>query len=76
MFVLKRSETDGAVTCLPSEPNSYEKKAGIRVDGEQLGRDFTHLRELMSESKLYHDAGLYGPDVGQPRDHRMDILKG
>uniref|UniRef100_A0A7N6A7F4 Heparanase n=1 Tax=Anabas testudineus TaxID=64144 RepID=A0A7N6A7F4_ANATE len=61
---------------LGNEPNSYEKKAGIRVDGEQLGRDFTHLRELMSESKLYRDAGLYGPDVGQPRDHRIDILKG
>lgn len=59
-----------------SEPNSYEKKAGVRVDGHQLGRDFTRLRALMSESKLYRDAGLYGPDVGQPQDHRVDILKG
>lgn len=66
----------GAVPCLSPEPNSFEKKAGIRVDGEQLGRDFTRLRELLSESRLYRDAGLYGPDVGQPRDHRIDILKG
>uniref|UniRef100_A0A671XIR7 Heparanase n=1 Tax=Sparus aurata TaxID=8175 RepID=A0A671XIR7_SPAAU len=61
---------------LGNEPNSYEKKAGIRVDGYQLGQDFTRLREMMSESKLYRDAGLFGPDVGQPRDHRVDILEG
>ncbi|GAA6229317.1 heparanase [Lates japonicus] len=61
---------------LGNEPNSYEKKAGIRVDGNQLGQDFTHLREILSESKFYHNAGLYGPDVGQPRDHRIDILGG
>ncbi|XP_022623121.1 heparanase isoform X2 [Seriola dumerili] len=61
---------------LGNEPNSYEKKAGVRVDGVQLGLDFTRLREMMSESKLYHDAGLYGPDVGQPREHRVDILEG
>ncbi|XP_027137757.1 heparanase [Larimichthys crocea] len=61
---------------LGNEPNSYEKKAGIRVDGAQLGHDFTRLREMMTESKFYHDAGLYGPDVGQPRDHRADILEG
>ncbi|XP_029024210.1 heparanase [Betta splendens] len=61
---------------LGNEPNSFEKKAGIRVDGEQLGRDFTHLRQLMSESKLYQDARLYGPDVGQLRDHRVDVLTG
>ncbi|KAK2818535.1 hypothetical protein Q5P01_024096 [Channa striata] len=61
---------------LGNEPNSFEKKAGIRVDGSQLGRDFTRLRDLMSESKFYQNAGLYGPDVGQPRDHRTDILTG
>ncbi|XP_072227808.1 heparanase [Leuresthes tenuis] len=61
---------------LGNEPNSYEKKAGIRVDGYQLGLDFTRLRKIMSESKLYRDTGLYGPDVGQPRDHRTDIMKG
>ncbi|XP_061589497.1 heparanase isoform X3 [Cololabis saira] len=61
---------------LGNEPNSFEKKAGIRVDGYQLGLDFTHLRKMMSESELYRDAGLYGPDVGQPRDHRADILEG
>ncbi|KAF7648006.1 hypothetical protein LDENG_00163450, partial [Lucifuga dentata] len=42
---------------LGNEPNSYEKKAGIRVDGYQLGRDFVRLREMMEESKFYHDAG-------------------
>ncbi|XP_035524163.1 heparanase [Morone saxatilis] len=61
---------------LGNEPNSYEKKAGIRVDGYQLGEDFTRLREMMSKSQLYHGAGLYGPDVGQPRDRRTDILEG
>ncbi|XP_040012608.1 heparanase isoform X2 [Xiphias gladius] len=61
---------------LGNEPNSYEKKAGIRVDGYQLGQDFSHLREIMSESRLYRDAGLYGPDIGQPRDHRTDMLEG
>lgn len=61
---------------LGNEPNSFEKKAGIRVDGYQLGQDFTRLREMMSESKFYHDAGLFGPDIGQPRDRRTDILEG
>ncbi|XP_031696464.1 heparanase [Anarrhichthys ocellatus] len=61
---------------LGNEPNSFQKKAGIRVDGYQLGRDFTRLREMMSRSRLYHDAGLFGPDVGQPRDHRADVLEG
>lgn len=64
------------VSCLFSEPNSYEKKAGIRVDGYQLGKDFTLLRQILSESKFYRQAGLYGPDVGQPRYHRTDILAG
>uniref|UniRef100_A0AAQ5ZSK4 Heparanase n=1 Tax=Amphiprion ocellaris TaxID=80972 RepID=A0AAQ5ZSK4_AMPOC len=61
---------------LGNEPNSFEKKAGIRVDGHQLGLDFLRLRELMSRSGFYRDAGLFGPDVGQPRDHRTDILGG
>lgn len=61
---------------LGNEPNSFEKKAGIRVDGVQLGEDFIHLRKIMSESGFYQNSGLYGPDVGQPRDHRIDILEG
>ncbi|XP_029371479.1 heparanase isoform X2 [Echeneis naucrates] len=61
---------------LGNEPNSFEKKAGVRVDGYQLGLDFTRLREMMSQSKLYRDAGLYGPDVGQPHGHRIDIMQG
>ena len=64
------------VSPVSSEPNSFEKKAGIRVDGRQLGLDFARLREMMSQSRLYREAGLYGPDVSQPRDHRVDILKG
>ena len=59
-----------------SEPNSFEKKAGIRVDGYQLGQDFTRLRKMMSEFQLYKNAALYGPDISQPRDHRADILEG
>ncbi|KAM3600573.1 uncharacterized protein V6R79_025293 [Siganus canaliculatus] len=61
---------------LGNEPNSFEKKAGFRVDGHQLGRDFSLLRQMMSQSKTYHDARLLGPDVGQPRDHRVDLLEG
>ncbi|KAM8828330.1 heparanase [Spinachia spinachia] len=61
---------------LGNEPNSYEKKAGIRVDGHQLGRDFTRLRAMMSESTWYRGAGLFGPDVGQPREHRVNLLEG
>ncbi|XP_013873662.1 heparanase [Austrofundulus limnaeus] len=60
---------------LGNEPNSFEKKAGIRVDGYQLGLDFARLRWMMSESKLYRNAGLYGPDVGQPKGRRVDLLK-
>lgn len=59
-----------------SEPNSFEKKAGVRVDGRQLGLDFTRLRAMMSESKLYRGAGLYGPDVGQPRGRHTHLLQG
>ncbi|XP_054468272.1 heparanase [Anoplopoma fimbria] len=61
---------------LGNEPNSYEKKAGVRVDGLQLGRDFSRLREMMSQSEFYRGAGLFGPDVGQPRDRRVDLLEG
>lgn len=46
------------------------------MDGHQLGLDFICLRKMMSESKLYQDAGLYGPDVGQPRNHHVDLLDG
>lgn len=62
--------------CFWLEPNSYEKKAGFRVDGYQLGEDFVHLKKIMGESKFFQNSGLYGPDVGQPRDHRIDILDG
>ncbi|XP_065142821.1 heparanase [Paramisgurnus dabryanus] len=61
---------------LGNEPNSYEKKAGIRVDGYQLGKDFVHLQQILQESSLYNSTGLYGPDVGQPRNHRKDLLTG
>lgn len=61
---------------LGNEPNSYEKKAGVRVDGNQLGADFVHLRTILSKSQLYRTAGLYGPDVSQPREHRRDLLEG
>ncbi|XP_061553846.1 heparanase isoform X2 [Phycodurus eques] len=61
---------------LGNEPNSFEKKAGLRVSGEQLGRDFTRLREMMSESPWHRRARLYGPDVGQPRGRTPDLLDG
>ncbi|KAJ8393977.1 hypothetical protein AAFF_G00055100, partial [Aldrovandia affinis] len=61
---------------LGNEPNSYEKKAGILVDGHQLGQDFVHLHNILQDSKLYHTTRLYGPDIGQPRDHHRDLLEG
>uniref|UniRef100_A0A8C1BLJ9 Heparanase n=1 Tax=Cyprinus carpio carpio TaxID=630221 RepID=A0A8C1BLJ9_CYPCA len=59
---------------LGNEPNSYEKKAGIRVDGYQLGQDFVHLHQILQQSAVYNSTGLYGPDVSQPRDHRRDLF--
>ncbi|KAG7321072.1 hypothetical protein KOW79_015487 [Hemibagrus wyckioides] len=61
---------------LGNEPNSYEKKAGIRVNGSQLGEDFLHLRKILQKSELYSSSHVYGPDIGQPRDHRKDLLTG
>lgn len=57
------------------EPNSFKKKSGIYIDGFQLGRDFIHLRQLLSQHPLYRHAKLYGPDVGQPRKHTQHLLR-
>ncbi|CAN9504612.1 unnamed protein product [Ophioblennius macclurei] len=61
---------------LGNEPNSYRKRAGVSVSGQQLGKDFATLRELMSKFTLYRHAELYGPDISQPRFRRADILDG
>ncbi|XP_060791942.1 heparanase isoform X2 [Neoarius graeffei] len=61
---------------LGNEPNSYEKKAEIRVNGSQLGEDFLHLRKILQKSELYSSSDLYGPDIGQPRDHGKYLLTG
>nr|XP_023664414.1 heparanase [Paramormyrops kingsleyae] len=60
---------------LGNEPNSYEKKFGIRLDGHQLGQDFMHLRRILQASRLYRDASLYGPDISQPRGYRLTLLE-
>ncbi|XP_031452561.1 heparanase [Phasianus colchicus] len=60
---------------LGNEPNSFRKKSGIYIDGFQLGRDFIHLRQLLSQHPLYRHAELYGPDVGQPRKHTQRLLR-
>ncbi|XP_053922222.1 heparanase isoform X2 [Cuculus canorus] len=60
---------------LGNEPNSFRKKSGIYVDGFQLGQDFIHLRQLLSNYTLYRHAKLYGPDVGQPRKHTQKLLR-
>uniref|UniRef100_A0A8B9EEH7 Heparanase n=1 Tax=Anser cygnoides TaxID=8845 RepID=A0A8B9EEH7_ANSCY len=60
---------------LGNEPNSFKKKSGIYIDGSQLGRDFIHLRRLLSQHPLYRHAKLYGPDVGQPRKHTQRLLR-
>ncbi|XP_066501318.1 heparanase isoform X2 [Hoplias malabaricus] len=61
---------------LGNEPNSYEKKAGITVDGYQLGQDFLNLHKILKKSKTYSSSKLYGPDISQPRDHRKYLLPG
>ncbi|NXU53069.1 HPSE Heparanase, partial [Turnix velox] len=60
---------------LGNEPNSFKKKSGVYIDGFQLGKDFVHLRQLLSEYTLYQHAKLYGPDVGQPRKHTRRLLR-
>ncbi|XP_074760221.1 heparanase [Athene noctua] len=60
---------------LGNEPNSFRKKSGVYIDGFQLGQDFIHLRQLLSNYRLYRHAKLYGPDVGQPRKHTQRLLR-
>lgn len=57
-----------------SEPNSFQKKAGIFIDGLQLGEDFIELHKLLGKS-AFKKAKLYGPDVGQPRVKIVKMLK-
>uniref|UniRef100_A0A8C5VYE0 Heparanase n=1 Tax=Microcebus murinus TaxID=30608 RepID=A0A8C5VYE0_MICMU len=57
-----------------SQPNSFQKKAGIFIDGLQLGEDFIELHKLLRKSTYKH-AKLYGPDVGQPRGKTVKMLK-
>uniref|UniRef100_A0A5F9D7H4 Heparanase n=1 Tax=Oryctolagus cuniculus TaxID=9986 RepID=A0A5F9D7H4_RABIT len=58
---------------LGNEPNSFWKKAGIFIDGLQLGKDFIELRKLL-EKFTSSSAKLYGPDVGQPRGKTVKML--
>ncbi|XP_032488491.1 heparanase isoform X3 [Phocoena sinus] len=57
-----------------SKPNSFRKKAGIFIDGLQLGEDFMELHKLLGKS-AFKNAKLYGPDVGQPRGKTVKMLK-
>uniref|UniRef100_A0A8D2DM28 Heparanase n=1 Tax=Sciurus vulgaris TaxID=55149 RepID=A0A8D2DM28_SCIVU len=59
---------------LGNEPNSFWKKAGIYIDGLQLGEDFIELHKLLVNS-TYKNAKLYGPDVGQPRGKTVKMLR-
>ncbi|XP_066893037.1 heparanase isoform X2 [Kogia breviceps] len=59
---------------LGNEPNSFRKKAGIFIDGLQLGKDFMELHKLLGKS-AFKNAKLYGPDVGQPRGKTVKMLK-
>ncbi|XP_036194085.1 heparanase isoform X6 [Myotis myotis] len=56
-----------------SKPNSFQKKAGIFIDGLQLGEDFVKLHKLLGTS-AFKNAKLYGPDVGQPRGKTVKML--
>ncbi|XP_004629331.1 heparanase [Octodon degus] len=59
---------------LGNEPNSYEKKAGIFIDGWQLGKDFVKLHKLLQNS-TFKNAKLYGPDISQPRRKTVKMLQ-
>ncbi|XP_037686063.1 heparanase [Choloepus didactylus] len=59
---------------LGNEPNSFRKKAGIYIDGFQLGEDFTELHKLLGKS-TFKNSKLYGPDVGQPRGKTVKLLR-
>ncbi|XP_021105971.1 heparanase isoform X3 [Heterocephalus glaber] len=59
---------------LGNEPNSFRKKAGIFIDGLQLGKDFIELHKLLQNSS-FKNAKLYGPDVGQPRGKTVKMLQ-
>lgn len=59
---------------LGNEPNSFHKKAGIVIDGLQLGEDFIELHELLGNS-TFKNAKLYGPDIGQPRGKTVKMLR-
>uniref|UniRef100_A0ABI7XW67 Heparanase n=1 Tax=Felis catus TaxID=9685 RepID=A0ABI7XW67_FELCA len=56
-----------------SKPNSFRKKAGIFIDGLQLGEDFVKLHKLLAKS-TFKTVNLYGPDIGQPRGKTVKML--
>ncbi|XP_063281413.1 heparanase [Pelobates fuscus] len=60
---------------LGNEPNSFRKKSGIYVDGSQLGKDFVNLHDLLKKYSKYRNAGVYGPDIGQPKKQSQMMLK-
>ncbi|XP_043915523.1 heparanase [Protopterus annectens] len=60
---------------LGNEPNSFRHKAGIYIDGYQLGEDFLILRKLLQNFKIYKDSQLFGPDIGQPRRGKEYLLE-
>lgn len=62
------------MTIALSEPNSFQKKAGIFIDGLQLGEDFIELHKLLGKS-AFKNAKLYGPDVSQPRVKTVKMLR-
>lgn len=57
-----------------SEPNGFQRKAGIFIDGRQLGEDFIELHKLLGKY-AYKNAKLYGPDIGQPRRKTVEMLE-
>uniref|UniRef100_A0A8D1AVB1 Heparanase n=1 Tax=Sus scrofa TaxID=9823 RepID=A0A8D1AVB1_PIG len=59
---------------LGNEPNSFRMKAGIYIDGFQLGEDFIDLHKLLRKS-AFKNAKLYGPDISQPRRKNAEMLK-
>ncbi|XP_067850484.1 heparanase [Heptranchias perlo] len=62
---------------LGNEPNSFRKKAHIKIRGTQLGQDFQHLYSLLHTFRAFNHTGLYGPDIGQPRKRPIvTLLKG
>ncbi|KAK3744837.1 hypothetical protein RRG08_050776 [Elysia crispata] len=48
---------------LGNEPNLYERKFGVILEADQLVKDYSTLKDLLSQMPQYAASGLYAPGV-------------